>query len=117
MRRVLLVVAVVVLLAPGLALAQQSRTYDKGLETVWDHAVKAARDVNFVVVDSNREDHVLIIRTTSKLSHKRGLEMRVGLQGDLERTAVTVSAVDPSRRDKAQKHIAKYLEQLDRRLE
>ena len=99
------------------AAADDARTYERPINTVWDHAVKAIRDVGFVLIDSNRAEHELTMRTRSKLSHKRGLVMEVTLTGDHTVATIHVRAADPEKVEKTAKHIRRYLDALDKRLD
>ena len=116
MRRALLLVVVVVAVLSPSAWAEDSRTYDRDLETVWEHAVKAVRDVDFVLVESDRAEHRFTMRTKSKLSAKRGIELEVGLVGRDQLTVVRVEVLDERKAARAAKHVRAYLEALDRRL-
>ena len=117
MKRLFVLTTVLWLAGGVLALAGQSRTYDKTLESTWDAAVKAVRDVNFVVVDSDRAAYEFTMRNKSKLSHKKGINMQVTLNADGQTvTVVAVEVVDPSKAAKAAKHMTSYLDALDGRL-
>jgi hypothetical protein len=96
---------------------EQSRTYDRSIEAVWDEAVKATRDVDFVLVDSDRSKHELSMRTKSKLSAKRGLQMNLKLVETSDGTRVSVWPADQAKVKKTAKHITKYLQALDKRID
>lgn len=106
-----------VVLAAGIAGATDTRTYDRTLETTWDAAVKAVRDVDFVILDSDRSEHHFTMRTKSWHSHKKGRSMEVELSGDQSSATVTVRATDPDDVKKVAKAIARYLEALDERMD
>ena len=95
-----------------------SRSYDRPISVVWDEAVKAVRDANFVVLDSKRSEYWFTMRTKSKLSAKRGMPMKVELEGDLNETTVTISLLDEDDDEEdLEKPGTKYLEALDKRLD
>ena len=103
-----------VLCAP--VFAAHNRTYDRSIEGVWDEVVKAVRDVDFVLIDSDRSKHELTMRTKSRLSSKRGMVMEVKLTREHSLTTVHVWAADPAKAERLAKHILRYLEALDRRM-
>jgi hypothetical protein len=113
--RVVLVamVAVVLLLGGMTVLAGQARTYDKPIEVTWDEAVKAARDAELYVTDSNRSEHWFVMRTKRKGGH----EIKVSLYGTLQEATVQVDAVDPEEDKQTAKHVTRFLDALDRRMD
>lgn len=114
MARRALAVAVVVLLLGGVsALAGQARTYGTPIEVTWDEAVKAARDAELYVADSNRSEHWFVMRT----KRKGGYEIKVTLFGTLEEATVQVDAVDPRGDERTVKHVNRFLDVLDRRMD
>jgi hypothetical protein len=113
MKRVLMVTAVVLLGLAALALAGQSRTYGKPVESTWDEAVKAVRDVAYYVSDSNRDEHWFVFHTRRKGGH----DIKVSLVGSDQQTTVQVAAVDPDDDEDAADHVAKFLAALDKRLD
>jgi DNA polymerase III alpha subunit (gram-positive type) len=120
MKRLLITGLTVLLVGAGLLVShafEQSRTYDRSIEAVWDEAVKATRDVDFVLVDSDRSKHELTMRTKSKLSAKRGLHMYLNLVETSAGTRVIVKPADPAKVKKTAKHITQYLQALDKRLD
>ncbi len=117
MRQAMVATLVLIGVAAGLVWAD-SRAYNRPIETVWEHALKATRDVDFVVVDSKHESYELVMRTKSKLSAKRGMEMQLTLEAAGQgATTVNVVAVDPDDAEDLEKPIRKYLAALDARLD
>jgi hypothetical protein len=123
MKRLMVIAAVLALLGLGLGVLhayEQSRTYNRSIELVWDEAVKAVRDADLVLVDSKRSEHWLSMRSKSKLSAKRGLHIFLKLtrasEGNTVMTVVTVRPEDPSKAEKTAKHITRYLIALDKRM-
>ncbi len=108
------------MIATGLALAAlvsaAERNYARPMETVWDDAVKAARDAELVVVNSDRDSHLLMLRTKAWYSSKKGLQIRVTLSGSDGAVVVHAEAVDPETAERLSKPITRYLEALDARL-
>ncbi len=117
MQRAVIVLCAFTILLSATFLAADSRSYERPIGTVWDHAVKAVRDVDFVLIDSNRSEHEFTMRRKSKLNHKKGLVMEVKLSGDHTHATIHVRAANPEKIEKAAKHIRKYLDALDRRLD
>jgi hypothetical protein len=120
MKRLLIPVLTGLLISSGLLVAhafEQTRTYSRSIEAVWDEVVKATRDVDFVLVDSDRSKHELSMRTKSKMSAKRGLYMNLKLDETIDGTRVKVWPEDPAKVKKTAKHITKYLQALDKRIE
>lgn len=111
------IVATLLVLAAGVAGAADTRTYDRPLESTWDEAVKAVRDVEFVLTDSSRSEHRFTMRTKAWHSHKKGRTMDVELSGDHLSATVTVRAADPDEAVKLAKAIAKYMAALDKRMD
>lgn len=118
MRRTACLVGIVLLaLVAGVAGAAETRTYDRTLESTWDEAVKAVRDVEFVILDSDRSEHRFTMRTKAWYSHKKGRSMEVEVSGDLSSATVTVRATDPDDATKVAKAIARYMAALDERMD
>lgn len=118
MRRTPLLVGIALLaLVAGVAGAADTRTYDRPLESTWDEAVKAVRDVEYVLVDSDRAEHLFTMRTKAWHSHKKGRAMEVELSGDHLSATVTVRAADPDDAVKVAKAIARYMAALDQRMD
>ena len=99
------------------ALAGESRTYETSLDLAWDAAVKTVRDVEFVLVDSDRDEGHFVMRNRSKLNHKKGYFMEVVLTRSGQTVSIRVVAADPSKAKRTAKHITRYLAALDERLE
>jgi len=112
-RRVVAVAVVVLLLGGVAALAGQARTYEKPIEVTWDEAVKAVRDAELYVADSNRPEHWFVMRTKRKGGH----EIKVSLFGTLQEATVQVEAVDPEDDQRTAKHVSRFLDALDRRMD
>jgi len=108
-------IAVLVLIA-GLAVAADTRTYDRTTESTWDEAVKAVSDADMVLLDSHRSEHTFTMRTKSWHSHKKGREMEVAITGDLQHATVTVRAANADEEAKLAKAIARYMAALDERM-
>ncbi len=118
MRRTAFLVGIAQLaLVAGIASATDTRTYDRPLESTWDEAVKAVRDVEYVLVDSDRSEHRFTMRTKAWHSHKKGRAMEVELSGDHMSATVTVRAADPNDAVKVAKAIARYMAVLDERMD
>lgn len=110
-------VTILLALIAATAGAADTRTYDRPLESTWDEAVKAVRDVDFVLLDSDRSEHTFSMRTKSWRSHKKGREIEVELSGDHTQATVTVRAADPDEAVKLAKAIARYMVALDERMD
>lgn len=113
----IVILAALIILTAGLAEAAETRTYDRPIESTWDEAVKAVRDVNFVLTDSRRSEHRFTMRTKAWQSHKKGRSMEVELSGDHLTATITVRAADPDQAAKLAKAIAKYMAALDKRMD
>jgi hypothetical protein len=112
----IVIAAVMIIAVAAAAIAADTRTYDRPLETTWDEAVKAVRDAELILLDSDRDEHVFTMRTTTWHSRKKGRAMEVELVGGLTSTTVTVRAVNPDDEPKLVKAIARYLTALDDRM-
>ena len=112
-----LVVVALLTLVAGTAGAADTRTYDRPIESIWDEAVKAIRDVEYVLVDSDRSEHRFTMRTKAWHSHKKGRAMEVELSGDHLRASITVRASNPDDAVKVAKAIARYMAALDERMD
>lgn len=111
----ILFVTVAVLAAAPIASAAETRSYDRSLELVWDDAVKAARDAELVLTDSDRADHWFTMETPPKtFSSSVGFEVTLERVGD--ETEVTVRALDRPDSKKSQRAMAAFFEALERRL-
>jgi hypothetical protein len=101
--------------AAVVAWAADSRTYGKSVELVWDEAVKAARDAELVVTDSNRAEHWFTMETP-----KKTLQRTVGFEVTLETAGtgarVTVRATDEPGSKKSEKAIAAFFDALEARM-
>jgi hypothetical protein len=111
------VLATLLVLTAAVAGAADTRTYQKPLESTWDEAVKAVRDAELVVIDSDRSEHRFTMRTKAWQSHKKGRVIEVVLSGDERTTTVTVRAADPGEEVKLEKAIAAYMAALDDRMD
>ena len=107
--------ACVVLLVGGLAVADGSRQYTKSVELVWDEAVKAVRDADLVLTDSNRSEHWFEMKTPEK-TVKRTVRFEVRLTSSGSGTQVTVRGTDRAGTDRSDKAIERYLGALDERM-
>lgn len=116
MQRLVVCLLACSLLLGGWLFAAESRAYERPIETVWEHALKASRDVDFVLLDSNHSEYWFTMRTKSKLSSKRGMVMAVTLSGDHTHATIEVSAVDPAKAQKLAKHIRNFMIAVDKRL-
>ena len=96
--------------------AADSRTYTKGIETVWDEAVKATRDADLEVTDSNRSEHWFRMETPKK-TLKRTVHFEVELTQSGNNTVVTVRSVDDEGSKKSIKTINKYFDALGSRMD
>ena len=110
------VIAALLVLTAVVAGAAETRSYQRPLETTWDEAVKAVRDADLVLLDSDRGDHHFTMRTKSWHSHKKGRVIEVELSGNDLSATVTVRAADPDEEVKLEKAIAEYLAALDERM-
>jgi hypothetical protein len=108
---------VLLALAAGLATATDTRSYDRPLEVTWDEAVKAVRDADLVLLDSDRSEHRFTMRSKRWYSHKKGRTMEVELSGSETGATVTVRAADPNDEPKLAKVIARYMAALDERMD
>ncbi len=115
--RQFIIVATLLALAAVVAGAAETRSYDRPIESTWDEAVKAIRDVDFVLVDSRRSEHRFTMRTKAWHSHKKGRTMEVELSGDHLSATITVQATDPDKAAKLAKAIAEYMAALDKRMD
>jgi hypothetical protein len=95
--------------------AAETRSYGKSLELVWDEAVKAVRDAELVVVDSDRSEHWLTMATPKKTMSK-SIRFEVELTRGEGETLVTVRSLDQPGSKKSLKAIAAYFEAMERRM-
>lgn len=95
--------------------AADSRTYAKGIETVWDEAVKATRDAELELTDSSRAEHWFHMETPPK-ALKSTVHFEVKLTQTGDQTVVTVRSVDADGSRKSIKIIAKYFDALGSRM-
>ena len=101
--------------AVGVAWAGDRRTYDKSIETVWDEAVKATRDAELDLIDSDRSEHWFIAETPKKgLSGKASFEVRLERSGD--HTNVVTRDVEGAGSNKIQKAQAAFFDALEKRM-
>ena len=109
------VVVLSLVVAAGV-LAASSCTYEQSIELVWDEAVKACRDAELVVTESDRAAHWFRMKTPKKaLSKSVSFEVRLTKSG--QGTTVTVSELDDRGSKKSAKAIAAFFEALDARME
>lgn len=105
----------VVIAAAAVLPAADSRTFDAPIETVWDEAVKATRDADLVLTDSDRDEHTFTMQTPKK-TLARTVDFEVTLSQTGEMTQVRVRAIAEEGSNKSTKVIAKFFAALDRRL-
>jgi hypothetical protein len=115
--RTFVAVAILLVWFTAAAGAADTRTYQYPLESTWDEAVKAVRDADLVLIDSDRGEHRFTMRTKAWHSSKKGRVMEVELSGDHLTATVTVRAADPDEAVKLEKTIAEYLAVLDQRMD
>jgi hypothetical protein len=111
------VILTLLVLAAAMAGAADTRTYQRPIESAWDEAVKAVRDADLVLLDSDRAEHRFTMRTKSWASHKKGRVIEVELNGDELTTTITARAADPAEGAKLEKAIASYMAALDDRMD
>lgn len=116
-RRSIVVITALLILAAAMVGAADTRTYQQPIETTWDEAVKAVRDAELVLIDSDRSEHRFTMRTKSWATHKKGRVIEVELSGDQFTATVTVRAADPAEAAKLEKAIGLYLAALDERMD
>ncbi len=116
MKTATVVFVTAILLAGAMVVsASDSRTYTKGIETVWDEAVKATRDADLEVSDSNRSEHWFRMETPKK-TLKRTVHFEVKLTQSGDHTVVAVRSVDDDGSRRSIKVIAKYFDALGTRM-
>lgn len=110
------IACVVVLVAvTAFVWAADRRSYDKSIETVWDEAVKASRDAELVLVDSDRNEHWFILETPKKsLSKKISFEVSLEQAGNV--TNVVVEDIEGAGSNKSRKKIAAFFDALEKRM-
>jgi hypothetical protein len=108
--------AAVVLLAVAAGVwADDSRTYSRSIELTWDEAVKAIRDAELVLTDSNRSEHWFTMRSSKKsLAKTAFLEVRLTETGG--GTQVAVRELENAGSKRSVNAVAKYLAALDKRM-
>jgi hypothetical protein len=117
-RALMLALGLLIAMSATTAGAGQAETYERSLEITWDAAVKAIRDMDYVLVDSDRSEHTFEMRTKSQLSAKRGHHMQVTLlSSGPTTTTVQIDAVNPKKAERVAPHIRRYFEALDERLD
>jgi len=95
--------------------AADVRSYDKSIELVWDEAVKAARDAELEVTDSDRSEHWFTMEAPKKtLSKAVSFEVRLTPSGN--GTQVAVHSTDKPGSKKSEKNIAAFFDALDARM-
>ena len=114
-RQVIGLVAIVMLSAIA-ASAADTRTYARSIELVWDDAVKATRDVDLEVTDSDRSEHRFEMER-AKTSLKTAVRFEVELSDSGNQTTITVRAIGEEGSKRSVKIIAKYLAALDDRID
>ena len=103
------------LVASAVVIAADSRTYERSIELVWDEAVKATRDAELVVTESDRAEYRFRMKTPKKtLSKSVSFEVRLTDTGD--GTTVRVTELDDPGSKKSVKAIAAFFEALDARI-
>ena len=95
--------------------AADIRTYTRSIEPVWDEAVKATRDADLVLTDSNRSEHWFQMESPPK-TLKRTVHFEVTLTQTGDQTMVTVREDGDEPSSRSVKLIAKYLNALDDRM-
>lgn len=101
--------------AAAISAAGDTNAYDAPVERVWDEAVKATRDADLELTDSDRSEHWFTMQTPKKtLSRTVVFEVELNQTGDT--TKVSVRAVPDDGSKKSVKVIARYLAALDKRL-
>ena len=109
-------VIVIAIAVAAVAVAGDSRSYERSIEAVWDEAVKACRDADLVLVDSDRGEHRFRMKTPKKtLSKSVSFEVRLTEGGD--GTTVTVKELDHPGSKKSLRAIASFFDALDTRLD
>jgi len=82
---------------------------------VWDEAVKAARDAELEVTDSDRSEHWFTMEAPKKtLSKAVNFEVRLTAAGS--GTQVAVHSTDKPGSKKSEKNIAAFFDALDKRM-
>lgn len=105
----------VMIAAASMVPAADNRTYDAPIERVWDEAVKATRDANLELTDSDRSEHWFTMQTPKKtLARTVYFEVRLSQSG--ERTTVSVRALADEGSNKSLKVISRYFAALNERL-
>jgi len=111
----ILCVGIMVIAAAAVVWADDSRTYGKSIELTWDEAVKAIRDADLVMTDSNRSEHWFTMRSTKKsLAKTAYLEVTLTATGN--GTLVAVRELENAGSTRSVKMVARYLEALDQRM-
>jgi hypothetical protein len=116
-RRSFVVITALLVFAAAVAGAADTRTYQRPLAGTWDEAVKAVRDADLVLLDSDRSEGRFTMRTKAWHSSKKGRTIEVELSGDEHTTTVTARAADPDEEVKLAKAIALYMAALDDRMD
>lgn len=96
--------------------AADSRVYDAPIERVWDEAVKATRDADLVLTDSDRSEHWFTMKTPPKTLAKT-VDFEVTLEQTGEQTRVEVRSTNAEGTKKSAKRIAAYLAAVDERMD
>lgn len=116
MKKTTIFLVTAILVAGALVVsAADSRTYLKGIETVWDEAVKATRDAELVLTDSSRSEHWFHMETPPK-ALKSTVHFEVKLTQSGDNTVVTVRSTDADGSKKSIKTINKYFDALGSRM-
>ncbi len=111
--RILSVVAVI--LVALVVSASDRRSFDKSIETVWDEAVKATRDAELELIDSDRSEHWFIVETPKKsLAKTVSFEVRLEQAGD--HTNVLTRDLEGAGSKKMQKTQAAFFDALEKRM-
>ncbi len=110
------IVCVVALVAFALvASAADRRSYGKSIETVWDEAVKATRDAELELTDSDRGEHWFIVETPKK-SLAKTVVFEVRLEQSGEQTNVVTRDLEGAGSKKMQKTQAAFFDALEKRM-
>jgi len=108
-------VGIAVVAVAAAALAGDSRSYEKSIELTWDEAVKAVRDAELTVTDSNRSEHWFTMKSQKKTLSK-SVNLEVSLTEAGSDTRVEVRELDHAGSKKSYKAIAAYFAALDKRM-
>ena len=105
----------VLVAATALVWAADRRSYDKSIETVWDEAVKATRDAELELTDSDRGKHWFVVETPKK-SLSKTISFEVSLEQAGSVTNVVVKDLEGAGSRKSQKAVAAFFDALEKRM-